>query len=255
MKSIKKKLSLATPKLYKLFSISEHRRNSDIKKIKLAYPKIKIFKSIKRGCQEIYSLSNQDFIIKNYFFKEKKDGFYCDIGGNHPLEINNTRHFEELGWNGIAFEPLPHMGKLWKNHRKAKLFPFALSNKEGESDFMVSADENGETSYIKESGLGLGANSYNIKVKTRIFQNVMDEENITHINYLSMDVEGHEKHILKGIDFHKTKIDVLTIENISGHRRYGDDNIRNLMIENDYIFWGRTMGADDIYVHKNFKYS
>ena len=60
---------------------------------------------------------------------------------------------------------------------------------------------------------------------------------------------------LKGIDFKKTKIDVLTVENISGYRRRGDDNIRNFMFENDYIFWGRIMGSDDIYVHKNFKQS
>jgi len=256
MHSIKRKLKLLVPRIYKLLSVAEHRRNSDKKKFKTAYPNTKIFDSIKRGDQKLHSLSNQDYIIKETFFKEKKNGFYCDIGGNHPVRLNNTKYFEELGWSGIVFEPLPHFAKLWKKHRKAKFFPFALSNREGSTSFIVDQHGDGETSHIKATSLDLNnTDEIEIKVKTRIFQNVINEEKYTHINYISLDVEGHEMNALKGIDFKKTKIDVLTVENISGYRRRGDDNIRNFMFENDYIFWGRIMGSDDIYVHKNFKQS
>ena len=72
-----------------------------------------------------------------------ENGFFCDIGGNHPLKINNTLYFEKLGWNGIAFEPLPHMEKLWAEHRKAKLFPFALSNSKGQVTFTVVKNATG----------------------------------------------------------------------------------------------------------------
>jgi hypothetical protein len=58
--------------------------------------------------------------------------------------------------------------------------------------------------------------------------------------------------VLKGIDFNKVRIDVLMIEN---HSLYGDNSIRNMMINNGYIFWGRVMNLDDIYVHINYKVS
>lgn len=81
----------------------------------------------------------------------------------------------------------------------------------------------------------------------------MEEEEITHIDYLSLDVEGHELNVLKGIHFDAVKINVLTIENNpSNCSIYGDENIRKLMFENHFILWGRIIGLDDIYVHKDF---
>ena len=104
---------------------------------KKKYPKTKIFENVGEPNRKLHSQSNQDYIVYENFFKDKKDGFFCDIGGNRPLKINNTLYFEELGWEGVAFEPLPNMGELWKKHRRAKLFPVALSDSEGEVDFTV----------------------------------------------------------------------------------------------------------------------
>lgn len=191
------------------------------------------------------------------FFKGKKDGFFCDIGGNHPLKINNTLYFEELGWSGIAFEPLPHMSKLWAEHRKAKLFPFALSDSEGEVIFTVVKDTTGwedMLSFVKETrNVDYGYETEEIQVKTKVFKDILEEENIKHIDYLSLDVEGHELNVLKGIDFNKVRINVLTIENNPPSSViYGDDTIRELMIENNFVLWGRCIGLDDIYVNKDF---
>ena len=70
---------------------------------------------------------------------------------------------------------------------------------------------------------------------------------------MSIDVEGHELNVLKGIDFNKVKINILTIENNPPENPiFGDENIRRVMFENNYILWGRIIGLDDIYVHKDF---
>ncbi len=144
------------------------------------------------------------------------------------------------------------MAELWDKERKAKLFQIALSDNEGDAIFSISEYSDGVMSFIKDTALGSLDESevYDIKVRTRLFRDVMDEESITHIDYLSLDVEGHEMNVLKGMDFDKVKIDVLTIEN---HSLYGDDGIRDMMADNGYIFWGRVMNLDDIYVHKDFK--
>ncbi|CAC9606411.1 hypothetical protein [uncultured Gammaproteobacteria bacterium] len=243
------------PSFYQLLAIAKYSNLLQIYKFRTKYPNVRIFPhtvmKVKKG---FYSCDNQDFILDKYFFKGKKKGFFCDVGGNHPLTGNNTKYFEDLGWRGVAFEPLPHMVELWTKQRKAKLFSIALSDNEGEGSFAVSEYSDGVLSFMKNTSLGALDKSeiYDIKVRTRLFKDVMSEENITHIDYLSLDVEGHEMNVLKGIDFNKVRIDVLTIEN---HSLYGDDNIRNMMINNGYIFWGRVMNLDDIYVHMDYKVS
>ena len=218
------------------------------------YPDTKIFFESKR---ELYSQDNQDYIVSNNFFKNKNKGIFCDIGGNHPLNINNTRYFEELGWNGFVFEPLSYMKPLWDKHRKAKFFNFALSDEEGEVTFTVVKDATGwedMLSYIKDTrNADYKYGTKEITVQTRMCKNVFREENITMIDYMSIDVEGHELNVLKGIDFNKVQINVLTIENNPPCSTiYGDDRIRELMLSNKYILWGRIIGLDDIYVHEDF---
>ena len=253
MKKLIKKIAQKTfPKFY--HKLGEMKRNKIVKKFKKAHPDTKIFHETKR---ELYSQDNQDYIVYNHFFKDKKDGIFCDIGGNHPLNINNTRYFEELGWVGYVFEPLPYMKPLWEKHRKAKLFPFALSNKEGEVVFSIVKDATGwedMLSFVKETrDIDYGYETEDIVVQTRVLKNVFNEEGITYIDYMSIDVEGHELNAIKGIDFNNVKINVLTIENNAPCCPiFGEKNIRDIMFQNDYILWGRIVGLDDIFVHKDF---
>jgi FkbM family methyltransferase len=254
-KQFKKTVQSVLPSLYSY--LAEKKRDSILKRFSINYPDTKIFQPVNKEDIKLYSQDNQDYIVYENFFKNQKGGFYCDIGGNHPLKINNTRHFEDLGWEGVAFEPLPQMTKLWAAHRKAKLFPFALSDKEGEVIFTVVRDKTGwedMLSFVKETGeIEADFETDEIHVQTKIFEKVMQSEGITHIDYLSLDVEGHELNVLKGINFKKIRINVLTIENNPGHCiLYGDDNIRKFMFKNDYLLWGRTIGLDDIYVCKEF---
>lgn len=256
MKSkIKKIAKKILPKLYdKLYNIKV---NSIILNFKKQYPNTKIFYPINKNDRRLHSQENQDYIVYENFFKNKKYGFFCDVGGNHPLKINNTLYFEQLGWDGISFEPLPHMSKLWAEHRKAKLFPFALSDSKGKVTFTIVKDATGwqdMLSFVKETRYAnYDYETEEIQVQTEIFKEIMEQENITHIDYLSLDVEGHELNVLKGMDFDVVRINVLTIENNPPHCAiYGDENIRKIMFENHFILWGRIVGLDDIYVHKDF---
>jgi hypothetical protein len=52
-----------------------------------------------------------------------------------------------------------------------------------------------------------------IKVKTKKIETICDENNISQINYLSIDVEGAEFEVIKSINFDKVFIDVIGFEN------------------------------------------
>jgi FkbM family methyltransferase len=252
VKKIKRMLRQEFPLIYGY--LVNIKKKAQINKFKKKFPGTFIVKNLNNV---LYSQENQDFIVYNNFFKEKK-GVFCDIGGNHPLNINNTRYFQDIGWDGYVFEPLPQMKHLWQEYRPdAKLFPFALSDTEGEVVFSIVENETGwedMLSFIKETrDAEYKYETTDIVVQTRIFRDVCKEEGIAHIDYMSIDVEGHELNVLKGIDFDEVKINVLTIENNSEPNRVnGDDRIRRIMLENNYIFWGRIVDLDDIYVHRDF---
>lgn len=261
----------------KAINNTKHREKAETKKfiskIKKHYKNVRYFNYSNRGGGYSYgkpiiqtgmggySQFYQDNIVYKNFFEGKKDGVFCDIGGNHPVNINNTLYFEELGWKGIAFEPVPHMAKLWEQYRKVKLFPVALSDSEGEVVFTVVENSTGwedALSYIKSTSSVDYEESHkletkDIKIKTKIFKDIIEKENISHIDYMSLDVEGHELNVLKGIDFNKVSINVLTIENEHPDNHFfGNDDIREFMLSKGYILWGRIHHLDDIYVHNTF---
>ena len=61
-------------------------------------------------------------------------------------------------------------------------------------------------------------NKYNskieiIKVNTKKLETIFNENNVSHVNYLSIDVEGAEFEVIKSINFDKVFIDVIGFEN------------------------------------------
>jgi uncharacterized protein YkvS len=58
-----------------------------------------------------------------------------------------------------------------------------------------------------------GSTTELIKVNTKKIETICYENNISHINYLSIDVEGAEFEVIKSINFDKVFIDVIEFEN------------------------------------------
>ena len=59
----------------------------------------------------------------------------------------------------------------------------------------------------------------------------MNENNITHVDYMSIDVEGAEMQVLEGIDFDNYFIDVISIED-NGYT----DQTRQVLLNKNYKF-------------------
>jgi FkbM family methyltransferase len=51
------------------------------------------------------------------FFGGKPNGFYVDVGANHPFRLSNTFLLYERGWRGITIEPIPHLAA---KHRRTR---------------------------------------------------------------------------------------------------------------------------------------
>jgi hypothetical protein len=65
-----------------------------------------------------YSQANQDRFV-SHILKNKRNGYFIDIGCSHPVDINNSYFFEkELDWNGICVDVVNHDF----SNRKAKFY-------------------------------------------------------------------------------------------------------------------------------------
>ena len=52
-----------------------------------------------------------------------------------------------------------------------------------------------------------------VKVKVKTIQSILDENNITHVDNLFLDVEGYELQVLSGVDFDKVTFGNIELEN------------------------------------------
>ena len=48
-------------------------------------------------------MNNEDTAILNYF-KDKKNGFYVDVGCYHPIHRNNTHLLHMQNWSGVNID-------------------------------------------------------------------------------------------------------------------------------------------------------
>ena len=50
-----------------------------------------------------YSFSGVDIIVNN-IFKKYNNGYYLDIGCQHPINNNNTYLLHKRGWSGVNID-------------------------------------------------------------------------------------------------------------------------------------------------------
>ena len=76
-----------------------------------------------------YSMFQEDLTVKK-FFKNKKKGFYVDIGCYHPIEGSNTYLLYKKGWRGINVDINKTSIELFNISRKDdENYNFGISNK------------------------------------------------------------------------------------------------------------------------------
>ena len=174
-----------------------------------------------------HSQDNQDKYLETNIFKGYKNGFYVDVGAHDGISINNTLYFEKNNnWRGINIEPIKSVfDKLVINRPNNINLNCAVCNNDGETDFLCNTGYTEMISGIKDNfdirhldrlqreNIQYESITEVIKVETKKLETILYENDISHINYLSIDVEGAEFEVIKSINFDKVFIDVIGFEN------------------------------------------
>jgi len=205
-----------------------------------------------------HSQHGQDKFVYERFFKGRSaPGVFVDVGAYDGVKFSNTLLFEQLGWQGICIEPLPSVFEGLKTARKALCLNCAVSDSAGTGTLLeVDMPADFEKMY---SGLKAnfderhrktiaqwGKGAKEIRVPIRRLADILDENNIRHVDYMSIDTEGSEWKILRGLDLRTYDVTVLSIEN-----NYQDQKIRNHMAANGYRLVNIFANMDELYAKPN----
>ena len=162
-----------------------------------------------------YSMDGEDLIICDYF-RDKKKGFYIDVGCYHPIHRNNTFLLHKRGWHGINIDIHKFSIELFNYLRPEDLnFNFAITNK---SEFVDMYFQK-ELSQISTIEKKRSKEVFQGKIKSKKIQaftldEVLNFSNLGNkkIDLLDIDVEGADLKVLKGLSFEKTKPELVCVE-------------------------------------------
>lgn len=162
-----------------------------------------------------YSQCGEDEYLNNKYFKNMQRGIFLEMGALDGVTYSNTKFFEDtLDWSGILIEPNPvQFENLTNNRPKCKLYEALVSDIPGEVEFRyflhglaaVSGVKNTLpskhlTAWFDNDGCKHDPQSSRM-IKTRTLSDIVKDSGVDHIDFFSLDVEGHEVNVLRSFDF------------------------------------------------------
>ena len=162
-----------------------------------------------------YSMDGEDLFIIDYF-KDRKLGFYVDVGCYHPIDGNNTYLLSKKGWSGINIDLNAISINLFDRARKNDSnLNIAISNKSQKIKYYYRKKINMLNTINKafaKSSFRKGFKTGSIQSQT--LNSVLDKSKFKNkkIDFLNLDIEGNEINALRSLDLRKYSPKLICIE-------------------------------------------
>ena len=140
------------------------------------------------------------------YLQDIENGIFVEAGAYDGLFQSNTKILEDLGWSGVLIEPSVNSYELCKLNRKCIVENYGLVSFDYKDEFVY-----GMFNGTPRSGISKDGNNPT-KVNAKTLTSILLEKNITHVDFLSLDVEGYELEVLKGVDFNLISFNFLLME-------------------------------------------
>ena len=150
-------------------------------------------------------------------FNKKESGVYVELGANNGLFQSNTAFLEkERNWSGVLIEPSKYnFLECKKNRPGSKVYNYACVSKEFTGTH-VYGDWEKKVAHGAMASVGgrrlQSAQQDMTKVEANTLESILEKAEISNIDFLSLDTEGYEFEILKGLNLDKFKPKYMLIE-------------------------------------------
>ncbi len=204
-----------------------------------------------------FGLNKIDRKLEKYL--NYNNGYFVELGANDGVAQSNTLVFEKFrNFNGLLIEPYGPNFQMCKNNRSLAhdYFMGACVSFEYESDQMELAYSNLMTTPLEgdsqlsdpgahaENGRKFlsGEEVFRFRAKASTLTDILNSAQApSQIDLLSLDVEGGELEVLKGIDHKKYRFSVICVEarNFEIIRNYLESvgyRYKEQLSNHDYVF-------------------
>jgi len=156
----------------------------------------------------------------------RRDGFFIECGAADGETFSNSLFFElERNWTGLLIEANPdyHHALLDKN-RRAYVLRTCLSTERRPATVRIQPAGvfGGIVDKMHPSHLVFIGSMKKLEVEVNCFplNAITAALGVSHVDYLSLDVEGPEVEILRTVDWTRLHVDVITVEyRINGRQK------------------------------------
>lgn len=172
-------------------------------------------------------------------FGDRDTGFYIDVGAAHPVDDSVTKWFYDRGWRGVNVEPESHFFRLLAEQRPEDVnLNCALSDHRGTMTLFETAHFDGGATLDEALAPHHGATAVlREEVEVRTLAEVCAEHVVGPVDYLKIDVEGHEEAVLRGVDLMAVRPRVLIIEATLPHTTApSHQSWEPVVLKQDYLF-------------------
>ncbi len=163
-----------------------------------------------------FSQFGEDRILER-LFKGVTDGFFVDVGAHNGVTDSNTLMLEGLGWDGICIEPHSRYFRDLLLNRKVTCLNYVVWDKN------LRQTEFHETAPGGWSRVGGGGNFPTQRIthpEARTLDSIL--KGVERVDFVSIDVEGHENYVLDGWTIGNHDPRVVLVEDLDHDGVYDD---------------------------------
>jgi FkbM family methyltransferase len=197
--------------------------------------------------------------ILTEIFGDRTEGYCVEIGAYDGRIGSASYPFEQRGWHCLLIEPIPALVEEIRRHRACRVVNCAASDREGTAKFFTAETlEQMSTLDLTPDRLEwieqLGGTVKEITVRTATLDSLLAEAGFPEIQFVTIDVEGHEMAVLEGftLEAHKPRVVIVEDNSVSDDPRSsgGDPRVGRHMAEHGYVHFRRT-GVNEWYAHES----
>jgi len=181
-----------------------------------------------------YSQTGEDALL-SHIFRDQSNGVCLEIGALDGVKDSATLHFEKNGWRCVLVEANPELAEQARANRRGPVFSCAAGDHAGTVDFPIVEDAQPLSTMILSKVEDIRASGFNqhktTTVPLRRLDTLLEQAGVSRLDFATIDVEGAELEVLRGLDLNRWNPRVLVVED---NTRGRDRRVRRYLRVNGY---------------------